>query len=183
MVIRDDTSTRFMDEVRMISRWAWIIAAITLLACVGLPVFLDFGCSVEGFKWTCTAPAPANAVHAPRPLMVLVGIVAGIVVACLILLIGYINADAGRRGMSRALWTLLAILIPNGIGILLYFLLRKPRALTCPQCEAVVEPGFGYCPQCRHNLNVTCPHCQRSLTSGGRFCPYCSAEIGTTVNA
>jgi RNA polymerase subunit RPABC4/transcription elongation factor Spt4 len=193
MVIKDDTSTRFMDEVRIISRWAWLIAAVGFLALVGLLTLPKVSCSssttswtsAAGWNYTCTTltNAGANTVHPPKPMMVLLGIVAGTVLACLILLIGYINADAGRRGMSRFLWTLLSIFIPNGIGILLYFLLRKPRILTCPQCRAVVEPGFGFCPQCRHSLNVTCPQCQRGVNAGGKFCPYCSAEIGTTVNA
>ena len=195
MVIKDDTSTRFRDEIRIISRWAWLAAAVGFLSLVGLAAFVEFGCRRDGLtagdvsrgvfvKWTCTTlgNVPANAVHPPKAVMVLLGIVVGTLVACLILVIGYINGDAGRRGMNRVLWTLLAIFITNGIGILLYFLLRKPRILTCPQCDAVVEPGFGFCPQCRHSLNAICPQCRRGVNAGDRFCPYCSAEIGTTVN-
>jgi predicted amidophosphoribosyltransferase len=52
---------------------------------------------------------------------------------------------------------LLAIFIPNALGIVLYFVLRKPRIANCPQCGAVVEPGFGFCPQCRHRLTAVCP--------------------------
>ena len=192
MVIKDDTSTRFMDEIRIISPWAWFVAALGFLSLVGLLAFAEFRCSssgtlwtsATGWKWTCTtlSTASADAVHPPKALMVLLGIVLGILVACLILLIGYINGDAGRRGMNRVLWTLLAIFVPNGIGILLYFLLRKARILTCPQCSAVVESGFGFCPRCRHSLNVICPQCQRGVNADGRFCPYCSAEMGTAVN-
>ena len=36
-----------------------------------------------------------------------------------VLLIGFVNLDAGRRGMSRTLWTLVAALVPYGIGALI----------------------------------------------------------------
>ena len=119
----------------------------------------------------------------PRVGMVLVGILLGVVLASYILLIGYINRDAGRRNMSRVLWTFVAILIPNALGIVLYFILRKPRVVKCPQCNGVIEPGFGFCPNCRHRLAGACPQCQRSVTTGGKYCPYCGADLGTVVNA
>jgi len=89
--------------------------------------------------------------HNPPPVAVrpLLGLIAGTVISCYIVLISYVNKDAGRRGMSRTLWTLIAIFVPNGLGIVLYFILRKPRTAHCPQCEAVVEPGFSFCPRCR----------------------------------
>lgn len=98
--------------------------------------------------------------------------------ACYVLLIGYVSSDAGRRGMSRLGWTLLAIFIPNALGIVLYFVLRKPLIATCPQCGGPLEPGFGFCPQCRHHLNPTCPKCQRSVHAGDKFCPYCGSDLG-----
>jgi hypothetical protein len=51
-----------------------------------------------------------------------------------VLLIGYVNGDARRRGMRYVLWTLLAIFIPNAIGIILYFVLRDPLMRVCQQC-------------------------------------------------
>ena len=43
-----------------------------------------------------------------------------------IALIGYVNADSRRRGMRSLMWTLLAIFVPNALGIILYFVLRDP---------------------------------------------------------
>ncbi|MGA7375746.1 MAG: zinc ribbon domain-containing protein, partial [Candidatus Sulfotelmatobacter sp.] len=88
-----------------------------------------------------------------------------------------------RRGMSRLLWTLIAIFVPNGLGIVLYFVLRKPRAVTCPQCNAEVEPGFSFCPRCRNRLRPACPHCQRSVDLGDKFCPYCGGTLESAAGA
>lgn len=167
MPVTNETSTRFMDEVRSISPWAFFLAA---LAFVGMIAVLLI--ATHGDK---TAPPPA--------VMVLLGILAGTLFACYVLLIGYVNQDAGRRGMSRALWTLLAIFVPNALGIVLYFILRKPRLLNCPQCGVVVEPGFGFCPRCRCRLSPVCPHCQHGVNLGDKFCPYCGGDLAAGGNA
>jgi RNA polymerase subunit RPABC4/transcription elongation factor Spt4 len=156
-----------MDEVRSISPWVFFLAALAFVGTAALLVILTHRDK--------TAPPPA--------VMALIGIIAGTLVACYILLIGYINRDAGRRGMSRVLWTLLAMFVPNALGIVLYFILRKPRLLNCPQCSTVVEPGFGFCPRCRCRLNPVCPQCQRSLNAGDKFCPYCGAEVAIKESA
>ena len=167
MPVRNDNSTSFMDEVRLLSRWAYFFASLAFLSLPALVAFIA--------RYDPTKPSVA--------VVALAGILTGTAVACYILLMGYINRDAGRRGMNRVLWTLLAIFIPNGLGIVLYFVLRKPRTANCPQCGAAVGPGFGFCPQCRHRLAPVCPQCQRSMNAGDRFCPYCGADVVPTVNA
>ncbi len=79
-----------------------------------------------------------------RPLL---GLLAGILGGCFLLLIGYINRDAKRRGISPTLWTILAIVVPNALGMI-FILLRLPLRSVCPQCGYVVQPGFSFCPHC-----------------------------------
>jgi RNA polymerase subunit RPABC4/transcription elongation factor Spt4 len=167
MPIKNETSTHFMDEVRIISPWAFFFAVLGFAVPVAAMVFALL---------TDKTAAP------PLPVMVPLVIVIGTAIACYVLLIGYVNRDAGRRGMSRLLWTLIAIFIPNALGIVLYFVLRKPRTLNCPQCGAVIEPGFGFCPRCRCRLNAVCPQCQRGVNAGDKFCPYCGRDLGTSGN-
>ena len=167
MPVKNEKSTNFMDEVRIISPWTHFIAILCFTSMVLL----------------FSLVTPADKIPPPKTVMVLVGIVLGTAVACYILLIGYINQDAGRRKMSRVLWTLIAIFVPNALGIVLYFVLRKPRKADCPQCGAAVEPGFGFCPRCRHSLAPVCPQCKRSVNVGDTFCPYCAAEVVNAVNA
>jgi RNA polymerase subunit RPABC4/transcription elongation factor Spt4 len=161
MTIRNQTSTRFTDEIRIISPWAFFLATLVFLS---IPVlFVVF-----------VGKDPKAPVFAVRCLL---GAIAGTLLACYVVLIGYINQDAGRRSMSRLWWTLIAIFVPNGLGIVLYFVLRKPRSAQCPQCDAQVEPGFSFCPRCRTRLQPVCPHCQRGVNLGDKFCPYCGGAL------
>jgi hypothetical protein len=169
MPVKNETSTRFMDEVRIISPWAYIIASLGYVAAGAAVVFATL---------TTKTADPFYRL----PVLVPLAIVGGTLIACYILLIGYVNRDAGRRGMSRLAWTLLAIFIPHALGIVLYFVLRQPRTANCPQCSAVVEPGFGFCPRCRCRLNAICPQCQRGVNAADKFCPYCGGDLGTSVN-
>src|SRR5271169_5477707 len=161
MTLENPTSTRSKDEIRILAPWAYYLYSAVLVT-----VAVAFVILVRTDR------------HAP-PFAIrwLLGLLAGAVLGCWAVLIGYINQDAGRRGMSRLLWTLIAIFVPNGLGIVLYFVLRKPRIAHCPQCESVVEPGYSFCPRCRARLQPVCPHCQRSVNSDDKFCPYCGGAL------
>jgi RNA polymerase subunit RPABC4/transcription elongation factor Spt4 len=161
MQVRNDHPTRFSDEVRSIPLWARILATV---GCLG--VLIAF---IVVLGQDPNAPPPI--------LRALFGVLIGTIVACYILLVGYINHDAGRRGMSRLLWTLVSLFVLNGFGIILYFLLRKPLPAACPQCGTAVQPGFGFCPSCRYRLQPVCPHCQRGVAQGNVFCPYCGGAL------
>jgi hypothetical protein len=168
MPVRSDSSTRFADQLRIIPMWAYIVAILGYVAAGAAVVF--------------AALSSKNSDPFFRgPVLVPLGLAGGTVIACYVLLIGYINQDAGRRGMSRLGWTLLAIFIPNGLGIVLYFVLRKPLAPNCPQCSGRVEPGFGFCPHCRCRLTPVCPQCQRTVHLNDKFCPYCGVDLAATA--
>jgi len=166
MPVRNESSTRFKDEVRIIPTWAYFVALLGYVAVGAAVVF-----SVHSNK----TPDPFFRLPVVLPL----GLAGGTVMACYILLIIYINRDAGRRGMNRLGWTLLAIFIPNGLGIVLYFVLRKALSPNCPQCHALVESGFGFCPCCCFRLTPMCAHCQHTVHFNDKFCPYCGCELAT----
>ena len=79
---------------------------------------------------------------------ILIGLAAGILAGAYFLLAGYVYGDAVRRGMPRIPWTALAVLIPNCVGFVLYFLLRKPILHPCPGCGRGVAPDAAFCPRC-----------------------------------
>lgn len=118
-------------------------------------------------------------------LLAMFGIVTAIAigVSIIVLFCGYIWADAKRRGMSPVLWLLVSILVPYLIGAILYFVVREPLPMDCPQCGRTVNPHFNFCPSCQLNLRPNCPQCRRAVRSGDRFCPYCGATLQGDVAA
>src|SRR5437660_6463911 len=159
MPVRNETSTRFIDEVRIISQWTYVVA------------FLSYPVAAAAVVFTTLTDKSGDHFH-KLPVLVPLAIMGGTALACYILLIGYVNSDAGRRGMSRLGWTLLAIFIPHALGIVLYFVLRKPRSATCPQCGNALQPGFNFCPHCSYKLSPSCPQCQRVVGVNDVYCPY-----------
>jgi|SRR5580658_3104017 hypothetical protein len=106
--------------------------------------------------------------------------------SAIVLLIGYVNRDAKRRGMNSALWTMLVIiLLPAStfIGFLIYFLMREPLPYPCPQCGKTVGARFNFCPNCKCNLHPSCPNCKREVVETDKFCPYCAQDLGATKEA
>jgi hypothetical protein len=161
MQVKSEIRTQFTEELRFIPTWAYVLAALAFVV-----VQILFATLVAIQKDT---PSP--------PVRTLLGLFAGLIVGCYILLIGYVNRDAGRRGMNRLLWTVIAVVITHGLGIILYLVLRQPLLSHCPQCDAVVQAGFNYCPKCNHRLVPSCPHCQHAVQGNDVYCPYCGGAL------
>jgi RNA polymerase subunit RPABC4/transcription elongation factor Spt4 len=154
----------FSQEVSIIPRVAWAIAALAYVTLVVI-VTLATGHDPKMQTW------PPLALVAFRGLMPLVLIP-------YIALIGYVNADSRRRGMRSVMWTLLAIFIPNALGIILYFVLREPLMKSCPNCATLVKHGFAFCPACGAAVGDACPQCKRAVEPGWSHCPSCGAKLG-----
>jgi hypothetical protein len=163
MQLKNEPQTGLAAELRLIPMWAWIIAAILLL--VAETFFLIF------VPMQSDSPPPVWA----RPLL---GAMAGAVVGGYVLLIGYISRDTRRRGMSPLLWILIAILIPNGLGFILYFILRQPR-IGAAVAAAVVggTRAFDECPNCHFKLNPSCPKCQHAVGFSDSYCAACGTAL------
>jgi len=161
MQVRNETETRLTSEIKLVPAWAWTLGVVAFVAA----------------QWFFNIAVTRHP-HAPpawaRPLL---GFLLGLVAGCFLLLIGYINRDAKRRGMSPTLWTLVSVLIPNGLGILVYFILRQPRSSACSQCGNLLQPGFNFCPHCSYKLSPSCPKCQRVVGMNDVYCPYCGTSL------
>ena len=149
-------------EIRLIPKVMWGVAVLVLLGMEALFVLVVFRHDPH---------APPAAVQA------FVGALPGSVLGFFMLLAGYVNRDAKRRGMSYVSWTFLVLLIPYAIGFVIYFVVRQPIAGNCPQCGTPVRAGFNYCPKCKFLLHPACPQCHRSIEPGAAFCPFCSADL------
>jgi RNA polymerase subunit RPABC4/transcription elongation factor Spt4/putative flippase GtrA len=157
--------SRFTQGLKIIPTPARVIAAlIYILAAVGFWAIFTFS-NDPGSQGMPFAGKVAIIAFASTPLV------------CWVLLIGYVNADAKRRGMRYVMWTLLAIFIPNAIGIIVYFILRDPLPRMCPQCSQLVKAGFAYCPHCGYNLAPACPSCKRAVEPSWKICPTCGTSL------
>lgn len=161
MPLKVEQRTRFSDELKIIPTWAWVLAGVAFAAA---QIVFDF--------------VMASDPKAP-PLWgrILMAIGAGGLLGCYFLIIGYINRDAGRRGMNRLVWTAVAVLVPNALGIVLYFLMRQPVPGVCPHCGTKLQSEYSYCPACGQNLTPQCPTCRHAIHYEDIFCPYCGREL------
>ena len=168
-ILTQPSVTTFSDEMKIVPTWAYALASVAFLC--------------MQFVFNVIIPAEKSTGHPPPPaVLALLGFVVGAATACYMLLIGYVNRDAARRGMSRILWTLLVIFIPNALGFILYFLLRQPMIQPCPQCHAAVQASFNYCPTCNTKLHPHCAQCQRAVRLNDTFCPYCGFKLDDIVH-
>ncbi len=156
-----ENKSTFREEFGIIPSWAIVVA---LLVFIGLPAaFVLFFLLPAGQKTPLFMPV--------------LWVVGGGMLALVVLLVGYVNADAKRRGMNALLWTLLVIFVPNAIGFIIYFLMRQPLLLRCPQCLADVKADFNFCPKCSTELTPVCSKCGHGIRGGDVFCPYCGNSL------
>src|SRR5579862_1631374 len=140
--------SRFSDELRLIPRWA--------IAGAFLAFFLT-----QYYFWIVLPAHRHHPSSVPLPLRFYLIISWGALAALYVLMIGYISNDAPRRGMSTRLW-MICVVMPGGVGAVLYFLLRQPITSTCPACGAHIEGSYHYCPQCAYQVAACCSNCYRS---------------------
>src|SRR5215471_9083342 len=93
---RKDSMNRFSDKLRVIPRIAWVIALLVSACFSTLLMYV-------------VIPHGRNVKYWPQAGQLAYAILPGLVLFAWVLLIGYINADARRRGMRYVMWTLLAI--------------------------------------------------------------------------
>jgi len=154
--------SKLRSELSIIPTWAWILGVVIALAsAIGLPTAIELN----------------DANPPPIPLSLGLGLFMGMMLGALALLVGYVNGDSRRRGMRATLWTLVAIFVPNGLGFLIYFLMRDPVLGPCPGCGALVQPAFNFCPTCHHALKPVCPSCGKALAPEHTYCAYCGVSV------
>lgn len=156
--------SRFTKELRVIPTAAWMVGWI-IYACITVPTFLF------------VIPTDPTLGKWPRWGQALFVLGIFLFAVALAGLIGYIYGDARRRHMRYIMWTLLAIFMPNAIGIMLYFILRDPLWKPCPGCGNFAKAGFAFCPHCGASLQPTCPNCGKPIDSSWANCAHCGQRL------
>ena len=149
----------FSDEVKLIPRWS---VALAVLAFVGMQYIF----------WVML---PVHRHHDPPPfgLRLYLAMSWSALAALYMLMVGYVCRDTERRGMQARLWIVVCLVLPGGIGAVLYFLLRQPLISLCPACGTRVQAEFHYCPQCSFQITASCGRCFRSVRPTDQFCVHC----------
>jgi hypothetical protein len=151
-----ENKSTFRTELSVIPEFGWFLA-FTLGICTVIGLFF----------------AAAHDRGMPHPMIPVVLALGGGFVVCWVLLLSYVNRDAARRGMSPTLWTLISMFVPNLIGFILYFMLRKPLPTQCPGCGFTVNDSFRFCPRCHYALAPVCSSCGQPIRHDYTCCPYC----------
>jgi hypothetical protein len=124
---------RFLNVVpKAVQVWALVIVAAAVL----------IGLAVGGYAVANGAVLQTMFAYAAAALAV------GMVIAIWLLCLGFVFADARRRGMRAAGWTLVAMLMPNLLGFLLYFVMRRPLAAPCVSCSREIPVDQPFCSWC-----------------------------------
>jgi len=132
-----NSQTSYRSDWRLIPRAAWFLAAAALIA---IPPGIH-----------------AVFIHNHEHGFILTFefcLLLGVVEAGYVLSAGYVYGDAKRRGMNAGAWTVVAVVIPNLIGFLLYFVLRKAILVACPQCGQGVAPRAAFCSACGYRQSL-----------------------------
>lgn len=161
--------SRFEQEWRLVPAPARWIAVLAFLAIAG------FMASI--FLLPLVVEREYHGIPFVLPIY-LASLIGAVFLALYVLLIGYVFADARRRGMNHVLWTLLAIFIPSGVGVILYFILRDPVPVPCPACGAPARRGFAFCASCGAAVRAACPQCRQPVEPGWRNCARCGTPLG-----
>lgn len=151
----------FATEVELIPWWSVLLAVVVVA-----------GIQVLFHSFIPKQPNPP-----PVGFRIFASIMASMVLAALMLLTGYVNGDAKRRGMNRWLWTALVFFIPNAIGFIVYFLVRQPIPTSCGNCGAQISAGARFCPRCGTSRLPVCGHCGAAIHSADQFCASCGRML------
>jgi hypothetical protein len=160
---REDTMSSFGAKLRTIPRPAWIVGFLLWAPLIPVLILGPMRHDPDFFEWPLAAKF-GFAVFTPLFLLVYA------------LLVGFIYADAKRRGMRHVMWAWLA-LVPYFVGVILYFILRDPLPTPCPVCRTVVPQAFAYCPRCGASVHPVCSQCGKPVQPDWSNCPHCGVRL------
>jgi len=151
------------NDLKMIPLWSIVLSILVFSAVQYFSFFMS--------------PGPPPGRHG-NPVMHVVGSYSwGAALASYVLLIGYISRDVKRRNMRPALWMLIVLVMPGGIGAIVYFLLRQPMMSRCPSCRTEVSSDFHFCPQCQFQMKPVCRQCFHGVHITDVYCVHCGHDL------
>lgn len=157
--------SRISEELRLIPRWS-IACAVAVFA------------AAQYYFWVFLPQVRQASSHIPPLLHLYLTTSLGALLALYFLMVGYITQDAPRRGMNVRVW-MICVVIPGGIGAVLYFLLRQPLLAECPSCGVRIESEYHYCPHCSYQVSGCCGRCFASTRITDLYCTRCGHDLAS----
>jgi hypothetical protein len=144
--------------VLMIALLAGMVIAAVLLGTAARKILPRTAMGIAALAipiWVlCLASGPGRSFLAAKgflsamPEALWFGLTFGIFTAAFFLALGYVYGDAKRRQKPAWAWVMAALLIPNCIGFVLYFLFRGPLLRPCSSCGKPIREGEAFCSHC-----------------------------------
>ena len=117
--------------------------AALVVAALAMPSWVVYFASSQGRSLLAS-----NGLLSAMPDALWFGVTFGVFTAAFFLALGYIYGDAKRRDMPAWAWVAAALLIPNLIGFILYFLFRRTPVGPCSACGKPISRGAAFCSHC-----------------------------------
>jgi hypothetical protein len=149
------------DSLKMIPLWSVILATLVFLAVV----------------YVFNSSPPPHRRPGSLPMHIIFTYTTGTALASYVLLVGYVSRDVKRRNMPAALWMLIAVVMPAGLGAVVYFLLRQPIMTRCPNCTTELNASVHFCPQCQFQVAPVCGQCFRGVQITDVYCTQCGHDL------
>jgi len=149
------------DSLKMIPLWSIVLAVLVFV----------------GSMYYFNSVPPQRHRPGAIPMHLIFGYTTGAALASYVLLVGYVSRDVRRRNMSAALWILIVVVMPGGIGAVVYFLLRQPILMRCPHCTTELDASVHFCPQCQFQVAPVCGQCFRGVQITDVYCAQCGHEV------
>ncbi|HSY71343.1 MAG TPA: zinc ribbon domain-containing protein [Alloacidobacterium sp.] len=162
---REEQATTFSSELKLIPRWSVAAAVLTFV--------------VMQYLFWIVFPQEHRHPPAPMGLRIYFALSWGTLASLYMLMVGYVSRDSPRRGMSARIWMIVCLVMPGGIGAVLYFLLRQPIISLCPACNTRVQSEYHYCPQCAYQVSASCGNCYRSVRVTDLYCVSCGHDLAS----
>lgn len=159
------TESQVTEELQLIPRWS-IIGALIAFALV------------QYYFWVFLPEVRTHPAELPTALRFYLVLSWGALAALYVLMIGYISNDAPRRGMDTRTW-MICVIMPGGVGAVLYFLLRQPILVHCPSCGANIEDDYHFCPHCAYQVTASCGRCYSSTRITDLYCARCGHDLAS----
>jgi hypothetical protein len=157
MPVSEKTTLR--EDLRMVHPAAWVLMAIWLLVWVILliPAIMRKSPNADFVPLVLTVPAA--------------------VICLYIFMVFWVNADAKLRRMNSFQWTLIAALVPYGVGFIVYLASRLPIPKPCSACGSVEFASYPFCHSCGARRSQQCPVCGKPVEAGWKVCAHCGQML------